>query len=202
MKLLLVLLAAFPTVLFAQDTQKKKDAPVAKSDLARRLLRKAQSDSEEGLMEAVIRLMDEASRKMGVEFDPGPQTVAVQEEIAAKLDEAIERAAKQRRPRRRTSPTSNSDKRRMPTAAKSGAGKKQGSASGQAGGDPTKSEKGEGAAEGSEKATGTLVELRRGWGHLPTRERDELIQGIEEKYLDRYKEWIERYYRTLQELDE
>lgn len=172
------------------------------SDLANRLLRKATSNSQEGLMEGVLRLMNEASRRMGVDFDAGERTIEIQEEIAAKLDEAIERAAKQSRPRRRSSSRSNSDKRRMPTASKGESGKKKGSATGHAGSEPAKSAAGEGMAEKVEPATGEFAELRRGWGHLPTRERDELIQGIQERYLERYRDWIERYYRALQELDE
>jgi len=173
-----------------------------KDDLASRLLRKAKSNSQEGLMQSVLRLMGEASRRMGVDFDVGERTVEIQEAITAKLDEAIERAAKQRRPRRRSSSRSNSDKRRMPTASKGGSGQKKGSATGQTGSDPAKSASGEGTAEQAEAATGEFAELRRGWGHLPSRDRDELIQGIEERSLERYRDWIERYYRALQDLDE
>lgn len=184
---------------------KQEPAPVKtreQSDLADRLLRKAKSSSEEGVMESALRLMRAASRRIEVEFDAGEVTMAMQAEIVAKLDEAIERAAKQRRPRRRSSSRSNSDKRRMPTASKGEAGRKEGSATGQDGSEPAKSAEGEGVAEHAEAATGEFAELRRGWGHLPSRERDELIQGIEEQYLERYRNWIERYYRALQEVDE
>ncbi len=174
----------------------------SRSALANRLLRKAKSSSEEGLMESVLRLMNEASTRMGVDFDAGDRTVEIQDEIADKLGEAIEKAAKQRRPRRRSSSKSNSDKRRMPTASKGGSGKKKGSATGPSEGDPSKNAVGEGMAEAVEAGHGEFAELRRGWGHLPSRERDELIQGIEEMHLERYRDWIERYYRALQELDE
>jgi hypothetical protein len=49
---------------------------------------------------------------------------------------------------------------------------------------------------------GDLQDLRRAWGHLPMREREEIIQGVGERYLERYRDWIERYYRTLQETDD
>jgi hypothetical protein len=41
--------------------------------------------------------------------------------------------------------------------------------------------------------------MRRSWGHLPQRDREEVIQGIGEACLERYRVWIERYYRALQE---
>jgi hypothetical protein len=202
---MVVAMVAMPALGAPPETQKPATPTVKKKprgDLANRLLRKAKSNSDEGLMESVLRLMDEASTRMGVDFDAGERTVEIQEEIAVKLNEAIEQAAKQRRPRRRSSSQSNRDKRRMPTASKGGAGQKKGSATGQADGEPANSAAGEGTAEAVEAGRGEFAELRRGWGHLPSRERDELIQGIEEQHLERYRDWIERYYRALQELDE
>jgi hypothetical protein len=58
------------------------------------------------------------------------------------------------------------------------------------------------AAAGGVSAGGELREFRRAWGHLPMREREEIIQGIAESFLERYREWIERYYRALQETEE
>lgn len=51
-------------------------------------------------------------------------------------------------------------------------------------------------------ADGDIHELRRTWGHLPMREREEIIQGIGESFLERYRDWIERYYRALQEAED
>ncbi|MFQ5495803.1 MAG: hypothetical protein ACE5EX_10530, partial [Phycisphaerae bacterium] len=81
-------------------------------------------------------------------------------------------------------------------------GKSRGSATGAAGTESAKTASGEGTAEEADPRGAPFRELRRGWGHLPGREREELIQGISERYLDRYREWIERYYRALQEVDE
>ena len=40
-------------------------------------------------------------------------------------------------------------------------------------------------------------EATRGWGFLPERDRDEIIQGFEETFMSKYREQIERYYRLL-----
>ena len=59
-----------------------------------------------------------------------------------------------------------------------------------------------GSQAGAESTRGDLREVRGTWGHLPMRDREEVIQGIGETFLERYREWIERYYRALQESDE
>ena len=197
-------IAAGATNATVQDapTSQERKAKDRKSRLADRLLRKAKTDAEEDLMEGIIRRMNEASRRLGVDFDAGEKTVSIQEEISTQLDEAIERAAKQRRPRRRSSPSANTDKRKMPTADSGKSSKQSSSSSDGAGADPAQAAGGEGQADGASPADSEFAELRRGWGHLPARDRDELIQGIEEQYLDRYRQWIEQYYRALQEFDE
>ncbi|MCP4247470.1 MAG: hypothetical protein GY778_10520, partial [bacterium] len=48
-------------------------------------------------------------------------------------------------------------------------------------------------------ATGRFREFRRGWGNLPARDRDEVLQGIDEDVLEKYRHLIERYFRTLAE---
>jgi hypothetical protein len=55
------------------------------------------------------------------------------------------------------------------------------------------------AAKPLELPDGELIDVRRAWGHLPMREREEIIQGVNEEFLEEYREWVERYYRALQE---
>ena len=49
---------------------------------------------------------------------------------------------------------------------------------------------------------GPFRESRRGWGHLPARDRDELLQGVEEAFIEQYRPQIEQYYRALTETEE
>ena len=44
---------------------------------------------------------------------------------------------------------------------------------------------------------GALREARRQWGHLPPRDRDEILQAADEDIHDKYREQIERYYELL-----
>lgn len=185
----------------SRETQ--RDADAERRKVGEKLVRKALEGGDEDIMSALIRLMNESARKLQVEFDAGPDTRAVQEEVMEKLDHAIKIAAAQRRKGKpKPRPQEEADKRRMEQKAERQKSKedeggsaqaeaaKPGEATGQA--DPIEGELG-GRSEG---------EAGRSWGHLPPRDREEVIQGIDEAYLERYRRWIERYYRALQEVDE
>ena len=63
---------------------------------------------------------------------------------------------------------------------------------------PAKSNRAQDDTRGSEQ----FREWRSGWGHLPQRDRDEIIQGVGERSLDKFRRWIERYYKALSDADE
>ena len=58
------------------------------------------------------------------------------------------------------------------------------------------------AAEPRPTRRGEFRESRRGWGHLPQRDRDELLQGIDEEFIEQYRPQIEQYYRALTETED
>ena len=171
-------------------------------DLAGRLIHKARTGTDEDVMAGIIRLMDDAARKLEFAFDPGEETQALQKRVMERLEEAIRQAARQRsvRPQRRQA--SIGDKRRRPEKTKPEPGETE------AGREADSDSAAAGAADavpasaGGDPLDGELLETRRNWGHLPQREREEVIQGIGEEHLERYREWIERYYRALQAADE
>ena len=173
-----------------------------KEDLAGRLIRKARTGADEDVMAGIIRLMDDAARKLEFAFDPGEETQALQRRVMERLEEAIKQSARQRSVRSPRRQASIGDKRRRPEKTKPEPGEKEAgretdsdsAAAGAAGPAP--------ASAGGDPLNGKLLETRRSWGHLPQREREEVIQGIGEEHLERYREWIERYYRALQAADE
>jgi hypothetical protein len=146
--------------------------------------------------------MDEAARKLEIDFDTGDETRAVQERIMDQLDEAIKVASVRRQVRSLSGESSSGDKRRRSTGERSRS--EDSSRSSRDGEDASTSETvGETGSEAQgDRVGGDLRESRRTWGHLPRRERDEVIQGIGETSLERYRAWIERYYRALQESQE
>lgn len=182
----------------AQDPPPPSQPERSDKKLGERLIRKAVTDSDEDLMDTVINLMSDAAHRLEIDFDAGEQTQTVQHEILDRLNDVIKVAASQRRPRRRSVPCSESDKRRMSKSTQ----RKSDSGSGNGQSTPSDTAQAEGGEADRKSLTGDLRELRRAWGHLPMREREEIIQGIGESVLERYREWVERYYRALQEAEE
>lgn len=186
----------------AQTAEQPDRVRTKGEELGKRLIRQSTSDSGGGVMDAIVRDMATAARRLDVEFDAGDETQSLQAKILAQLDEAIRKAAAQRRRSRSSARSSSSDKRSMSKSRKK-PGDKQAKASSQSKGTTSSSDgTPEGVSPNERPIGGRLDEVRRTWGHLPMREREEIIQGISESFLERYREWIERYYRALQETDE
>jgi len=168
-------------------------------DLAKRLLREATGGDDGGIMGQILRLMDQAGRSLGGDFDPTESTQAVQQQIVEKLDAAIA-AAQRRRSKGTTQYRSSSDKRKAPPKPGPKQDKER-SGEGQTADAAAKTSP-SGGADGQSAATGRFREFRRSWGHLPARDRDEVLQGIDEDVLEKYRRLIERYFRTLAEENE
>ncbi len=193
----------FLSVAEGQDPgQETKPTQEKKEDLGERLIRKASTDGDEGVMDGLVRLMDESAERLELQFDPGKRTQEVQSRILTELDEAIQMASKKTAPKSRSSKPSRGDRRssgRSDAPPAKDPSKDEGTPS-------PRGEPGESARKGSAASVdpegGALREVRRSWGHLPERERDEVIQGINEAYIERFKIWIEKYYQALQEAKE
>lgn len=193
-----LLCATLATAAFGSPPSTPEDK--AKSDerkLSRRLIRGTTVDDED-IMERIIRLMDQTARRLEVDFDTGEETQALQLEVLKQLDDAVKMAAAQTRKSSGQQCSSKSDRRRRQEKDKSrsaepNSNKGESASTAPAGRKPT---------AGGIHDRDDLAESRRGWGNLPQRERDEVIQGAGERYLERYRKWIEQYYRALQEAGE
>lgn len=169
-------------------------------DLAAKLIRETveQSTSEDPMV-AMIRDMSEVAEKLQVDFDPGEYTQTKQRQVSARLDEAIKAAAARRRAQSKPDPKQSADKRTMPGQKKAQpqpSEKKQPS-EGQA---KSAAEKSAAQAESDKQdAKPDLPNMRRAWGNLPQRDREEVLQGAEEESLERFRPWIDQYFRALQE---
>ncbi len=200
--LAMAILAIGEPALLGQDRTPPVEPAKKPDELGERLVRKAVAEGQEDLMGTIVRLMTDASRKMEIEFNPGKETQALQGRIQGKLDEAIKAAASKQRTKKQSAAPTDPDKRRMPTAGKREQrppGKGQEGSSASSASSSTQPPASDGR---SEAERGAMYDTRRTWGHLPRREREEVIQGFGEGFLERYRAWIERYYRVLQEPDE
>jgi len=189
----------------AADPSPPPKVPNGQDQLGQRLIRKAIGHGDEDVMDTMIRLMGEAAGRLEVSFDAGPETQEIQRQIIEQLEGAIKQAAAQRRPVSKPRQTAQGEKRRMP---KLQAERNQPKPSA----DPSEAAEGTGASDPSAvpqgqteqpaSITNSDYDIRQAWGHLPERARDEVIQGIREEFLETYREWIERYYRALQETND
>ena len=159
-------------------------------------------DADDGWRHHRARFPERAAQRLELKLDAGEETQALQRTIMDRLDDAIKVAGVRRRSRSQDEAPSKGDKRRRPEDESRPQGKRADAEKGKR--DPTSSEtKAVGSSRPHGKRPGgSLQESRRTWGQLPRREREEVIQGVDERYLERYRTWIERYYRALQESDD
>ncbi|MCZ6699146.1 MAG: hypothetical protein O7D94_09475 [Planctomycetota bacterium] len=182
----------------ASDTSPRPSSQPADTqiddDFVRKLLGGESTDL--GAIEATLEKMDESARLLKLRLDAGEKTQALQEDVLSGIDRMIAQARKQGGKskggsrRRRTSRPQRNRKPPEDTQPK-GAGQPDALAGGSSGGAP---------GEGGDKTGGrrsAAGEATRGWGFLPERDRDEIIQGFEETFMSKYREHIERYYRLL-----
>ncbi len=170
--------------------------------LAEKLIRQAHGDADADLMDTILRLMGSAAQRLEIKLDAGEETQALQRTIMDRLDDAIKVAGVRRRSGSQDQARSKGDKRRRPEDESRPRGKRADAEKDNR--DPTSSQtKAVGTTRPhGDRSAGSLQESRRTWGQLPRREREEVIQGVDERYLERYRTWIERYYRALQESDD
>lgn len=202
----IVLLIAVAAIAQEPAKEQKPEKPVEQkdpSDLGERLVRKALTDSSEDVMAEILRLMGESSRRLDADFDAGDQTQAVQKRVMERLDEAIKQAAAQLRQQKQSPSQQKSDKRKQEQAGKEQQKKKEQSQGSDPTADPDASNaENKGEAAETKLPGGDMTESRRAWGQLPQRDRDEVIQGKNEQFLERYRQLIDQYFRALQGAEE
>ncbi len=171
--------------------------------LIRKLLGEATGRDRAPAIERAIEGMHGSRVMLSRQFDPGSQTQKIQRKILADLDEAIAEAIRSTKgkPGSSQATTSPADKPRRSGTRPTG--DRTASASGpseQKGDEPlSDGQTTRGRAMSTTVPSGRLRELRRGWGWLPSRDREEVVQGFGQDSLPKYREWIERYYRALAE---
>jgi len=156
------------------------------------------SDAVDAFEQAVDQ-MDDVSRRLGRALDPGVETQRVQESILRKLDQVIQAAKDQ-----------------ASSGGGSGSGKPRGQDQGgtdlapqQAGPGGQQAQPGGQQASTGAAGSGTPIDpegqdtpieqLRKEWGELPPRVREELSDGLRERFSPLYRSMTEAYYKALAE---
>lgn len=170
-------------------------------ELAKKLMRDTvEQPGSTDLMDEMIRSMAEIAHKLQIKFDPGEQTQTQQREVANMLDRAIKEAASRRKAQPQSEQKQMADKRSMPAPRKAQPKPEDKNQPGDGHAKTAASEKNAGdQAASAENDKALPPGARRGWGNLPQRDREEFLQGADEEYLERFRPWIEQYYKALQE---
>lgn len=168
------------------------------SDVAAEVLEKLSEDQPADVLGQAVSEMDQVADRIGNESDVGVDTQRLQESILAKLDQVIAAAKKSGMGSGSGGGESSGDQSQQQDTGSEfnvGQGKdatessSQGGAGGGGGGSSQ--------SAASQEQQGTLEEYRQQWGKLPARLRDDLLQGINEKFSSVYRELTGQYYRRL-----
>lgn len=163
----------------------------------------------EGSFAAALKSMRFAADRLGGELDPGMKTQRAQERVLQRLEKAIDQARSNRR-------RGGGGGRGAAGGAQQSKGASEGDQKGARGRQRGKGRPGEQGEEGqtggatagestaSASAGGTGGEgapqepsQRAGWGQLPPRVQQQLMQGMNERYSALYRRMTEAYYRKL-----
>ena len=166
----------------------------------------ADQDGQEpsGAFGQAIVQMHKAAGRLEDQRDTGIETQRIQETVLAALDQAIAEAKRRgsgssskgggggstQADQQETGSTTNTGQRMTggPPSSAQGVGAGGGGGGSSSSGNPSAQQEG-----------GLLESHRAEWGHLPPRLRDELLQGINERFSSVYKQLTERYYQRLAE---
>lgn len=178
--------------------------PELEQDIQRRLSARQISDA----FEQAMHEMQDVAGRLGPRRDAGLDTQRMQEDIIRKLDQIIA-AASQMQQQQSSSSSSSSQQQQQARQQDSGTQQQArqqqqqqqqaGLEESQAGDEASDGQFSPGQAQEHELDGRPLEELRREWGNLPPRLRDELSQGLGEKFSPMYRQLTERYYRRLAE---
>lgn len=169
-------------------------------DMKNELAREKPGDA----FQKAVMEMSQAADQLDQQHDPGLTTQRVQRSILSRLDQVIAVAEQQASKSKSSKPSSQQKKQEAGSKQNASQQQQQGKPGQKPGqGQPqgTESNPSAGLPPGVQGVTqgGPLEEHRAEWGNLPPRLRDELIQGIGDKFSPIYRKMTEDYYRRLAE---
>lgn len=191
-------------------TRGMSSADAVKEVDRRELIEGLRDDDDAGsVMARILSRMQKSYERLAQAYDSGAVTREIQRRIVADLAKALE-AARQREKQPQSSPQSQPSKQQQdkqksqrPKQQGKKPEKKNGKKDGKkdAGADARGRDKPAGRIAAGKRTqaarAGPIEETRRTWGNVPPRDRDEVVQGSEEKTIRKYAEQVERYYEAL-----
>lgn len=168
----------------------RPDEPAPKDELDQKLLEELgqndQPQDENPLLRAGRRMRQSEQRL--AKSDTSDQTIELQRQIVADLDELL------KRPPSSPPPSKKASKKQQSKSNKQMAAKKQQAPDQSTGSRPANRP---GPARASTEDLGHPKEVKDIWGHLSAQMRDEMSQYAKESFLEKYRDLLEQYYSTI-----
>lgn len=149
--------------------------------------------------EQAVQEMDSVSRRLGRALDPGVETQRMQESILRKLDQVIKAAKEQSSGGGGSSGQPREQDQGGESVAQQGQAQQQGGPPQPGGQQASTGEAGVTTPIKPETSESAIEQLRKEWGVLPPRVREELSDGLRERFSPLYRRMTEAYYKALAE---
>ncbi len=184
----------------SQPAPENTDKQPGNENLAESVNEALTASDAAGAFEQAVQEMDSVSRRLGRALDPGVETQRMQESILRKLDQVIKSAKEQ-------SSSGGGGGSGQPREQDQGGESvaQQGRAQQQAGPPQPGGQQASTGAAGvttpikPETTESAIEQLRKEWGALPPRVREELSDGLRERFSPLYRRMTEAYYKALAE---
>lgn len=149
--------------------------------------------------EQAVQEMDTVSRRLGRSLDPGVETQRMQESILRKLDQVIKAAKEQSSSGGGGSSQPREQDQGGSELAQQGEAQQQSGQPQPGGQQASTGQAGVTTPIKPEAADTAIEQLRKEWGVLPPRVREELSDGLRERFSPLYRRMTEAYYKALAE---
>lgn len=183
------------------EEERPAEAPPPADDAAqaqRELERALRGESVGEMFEEAVLLMRDAATRVGTRRDVGAATQRMQEEILARLDAVIARAAQQQQEQSSSSQSQSGQSQEQQRSPGQQPQQQQ-----QQQQQPGQGETVDGTRAGNEtdsaRTRAWLDSAAPTWGALPERLRDALLQGAGDSFSSLYERMTEEYYQRLAE---
>jgi hypothetical protein len=146
--------------------------------------------------------MGRSRQRLALDHDPGKTTQAIQDRILQNLDNLIQLARQQQaqamsKPGKGQQPQQGQQPKPDSGARADNQGKQQGQPQPNRGQNPAQTERVGGTGDNNADLSREIMEKAREWGGLSERERQAIVQGMNEKIIEKYKKLTDDYYEQI-----
>jgi hypothetical protein len=186
----------------AKLPEEADDQSIDEQELESKLLNdKPDADPAQHDVDLVGARMSRSQKRLATDLDPGPVTQKIQDRVLANLDQLIE-MARQQQAQASSSPSKPGDPQQQRKPGEKQIQPDNQQASGKkTGQNPTGSKPAEQSiarsGDGTPDLSQPIEERLSEWGQTTPRQRQAVIEGASEKVVEKYKSFVDDYYRSL-----